>query len=279
MMARDITLETMDERHLDEAVRLSGEAGWPHRHDDWRLVLAASDGLVALDGEAVVGTVVTTRFDASTAAINMVIVDAAMRGRGIGRRLMEAALARAGDGGCRLTATQDGLPLYEKLGFVATGEIVQHQGERGSVAAPDGVEWAQEGDLSRIADLDAKAQGFRRDRVLAALGRVARYAVLREGGAVEAAAARRPFGRGTVIGPILARSPQEALRLLDFLLAQEAQGAFTRVDTDRSTGLGPHLAERGLVHVGGGIAMRRGPAASGPATPYRTFALINQALG
>ena len=65
--------------------------------------------------------------DATT--INMVIVDAAMRGRGLGRKLMEDALAKAGERICYLTATQEGLPLYEKLGFVATGEVVQHQRE------------------------------------------------------------------------------------------------------------------------------------------------------
>ncbi len=279
MMARDITLETMGERHLDDAVRLSREAGWPHRREDWAMVLSASEGLVALEDEAVVGTILTTNFDPSTAAISMVIVDAALRGRGLGRRLMDAALARAGERCCRLVATQEGLPLYEKLGFVATGEIVQHQGVPGRGPAPADVGRAGDGDFDRITDLDAAAQGFRRDGVLAALRRTARFSVIREGGAVEAFAARRPFGRGVVVGPIVARSQGEALRLLDAILADEPDGAFVRVDTDRATGLGGSLTERGLVHVGGGITMRRGPAAPASTNPCRTFALVNQALG
>ncbi|WP_294646244.1 GNAT family N-acetyltransferase [uncultured Aureimonas sp.] len=279
MMARDITLETMSERHLDDAVRLSREAGWPHRREDWAMVLSASDGLVALEDEAVVGTILTTNFDPSTAAINMVIVDASLRGRGLGRRLMDAALSRAGSRGCRLVATQEGLPLYEKLGFVATGEIVQHQGVPERTRGVAAIEWAGDKDSARIADLDAEAQGFRRDGVLAALSRTARFAVIREGGTVEAFAARRPFGRGVVVGPIVARSPEEALQLLDTVLAEEPEGAFVRVDTDRTTGLGEPLTERGLVHVGRGITMRRAPVAPVSITPYRTFALVNQALG
>ena len=70
-----------------------------------------------------------TPYGDDAATINMVIVDAAMRGRGLGRKMMEEALAKAGERTCCLVATQEGLPLYEKLGFVATGEIVQHQGE------------------------------------------------------------------------------------------------------------------------------------------------------
>ena len=58
----------------------------------------------------------------------MVVVNAAMRGRGLGRKLMEEALARAGDRTCLLMATQQGLPLYGKLYFVAAGKIAQHQG-------------------------------------------------------------------------------------------------------------------------------------------------------
>ena len=73
-------------------------------------------------------TILMTPYGEDAATINMVIVDAAIRGRGLGRKLMEEALARAGERTSYLVATQEGLPLYEKLGFVATGKIVQHQG-------------------------------------------------------------------------------------------------------------------------------------------------------
>ncbi len=44
--------------HLDGAVRLSREAGWPHRLEDWQVVLDVSKGVVALDETGkVVGTI------------------------------------------------------------------------------------------------------------------------------------------------------------------------------------------------------------------------------
>ena len=71
--------------------QLSRQAGWPHRLEDWQMALALSGGIVALDADGrVVGTVLVTPFRADCATINMVIVDEAMRGRGLGRKLMDA---------------------------------------------------------------------------------------------------------------------------------------------------------------------------------------------
>ncbi|WP_234818623.1 GNAT family N-acetyltransferase [Sinorhizobium fredii] len=57
-----------------------------------------------------------TPFGDTCSAINMIIVDESQRGRGLGRQLTSAVMELAGDRECRLTATSDGLPLYEKLG-------------------------------------------------------------------------------------------------------------------------------------------------------------------
>ena len=40
MTAEQISLEAMETEHLDGAVLLSREAGWPHRREDWELVLS-----------------------------------------------------------------------------------------------------------------------------------------------------------------------------------------------------------------------------------------------
>ena len=111
MTAQQITLETMTMAHLSGAVELSRQVGWPHRHEDWELVQSISQGIVALDEERVVATIMMTPYGDDAATINMVIVDASMRGRGLGRKMMEEALARAGARTCYLVATQEGLPF------------------------------------------------------------------------------------------------------------------------------------------------------------------------
>jgi GNAT superfamily N-acetyltransferase len=280
MTASQITLETMAPGHLEGAVELSRQVKWPHRREDWELAQSVSQGIVALEEERVVATIMMTPYGDDAATINMVIVDAAMRGRGLGRKMMEEALAKAGERTCYLVATGEGLPLYEKLGFVTIGEIVQHQGESLPVAAPGHVSWAQSGDHARIDALDRAAYGHDRSALLKLLGERAKFAVTHDEGIVQAFAAIREFGRGLVIGPVVARTDVEAKALIDFLLAHH-QGMFVRIDTHVSTNLAEWLTSRGLIHVGGGITMRRATHAQqdNRTAPRQTYALVSQALG
>ncbi|MGX5733694.1 GNAT family N-acetyltransferase [Bosea thiooxidans] len=278
-----IDLVAFDESHLDDALLLSREAGWPHRREDWATHLTFSRGFVARQGDAVVGTAMVTPFADDFATINMVIVAAAMRGRGLGRRLMEAAIQACDERECGLVATADGLPLYEKLGFRATHEIRQHQGHlhaeaSASIAASD-VAWAHAADFAAIADIDRQALGVDRQALLRVLlADTARLAVLREGNRIAGFGALRLFGRGEVIGPVVAGNEAQARAILSFLM-NAGSGGFLRVDTPLFAGLSPWLAARGLAAAGGGIAMRRGPQRTEPAGPAKPFALASQALG
>lgn len=122
-----IRLVPFQAHHLSDASRLSQQAGWPHTADDWALILTASRGVAAMVDDQLVGTALCADFG-KVVTLNMIIVDATMRGQGLGRRLMDAVIDIAGPREMRLIATADGLPLYEKLGFRVTGQIVQHQG-------------------------------------------------------------------------------------------------------------------------------------------------------
>lgn len=264
-------------QHLDGALALSRQAGWPHRLADWEMALALSTGVVALENEKIVGTTLTTRYGADRATINMVIVDEAMRGRGLGRRLMEAGLDAAHGSPCRLVATQEGLPLYEKMGFREVGAILQHQGFCATVDAPVDVEWARPDHLPEIAALDQRAFGADRGGLISYLENIGRFAVIRRGGHVAGFSAVRPFGRGEVIGPVVAENAEDARKLILFPMAGRRH-AFLRIDTTGASGLSSWLAERGLVHVGGGTAMQRGGQPGRP-SETKTFALANQAFG
>lgn len=271
-------LERFGEQHLDGALRLSRQAGWPHRPADWRMALSLSDGVAAVDGDGkVVGTAFVTAFKTDAATINMVIVDEAMRGQGLGRKLMDAAVRLAGNLQLRLVATTEGLPLYEKFGFRKTGSIVQHQGIAGDMPAPPGVEPACLADLPAIIALDRAACGADRERMIVSLAMIGEFVVLRRNGRVEAFAGLRPFGRGEVIGPVVAPSLGDAKALVSHFIARRP-GQFLRVDTDAQAGLADWLAGNGLVHVGGGITMAR-PVLRRATPAVTTFALANQALG
>ncbi|CAO3425061.1 GNAT family N-acetyltransferase [Azospirillum endophyticum] len=280
-------------KHLDDALALSRQAQWPHRLEDWSLTLSLSQGLVATDAETsrVVGTVLMTPYGEDAATINMVIVDEGWRGQGLGRRLMDEAMALAGDRPLRLVATTDGLPLYEKLGFREIGTVLQHQGEAGPVPpiAAEDVTPAGTVDHSAIAALDRQAFGADRGLLLERFAQLGSFALLRRNGVPAGFAALRDFGRGQVIGPVIAPDADGAKALIGPIIAAHP-GKFLRVDTTADAGLGPWLADCGLRHVGGGIGMRRSaptpaPAAAAqapaavPAAPVSIYALASQALG
>jgi GNAT superfamily N-acetyltransferase len=182
MQMTQLDLVPFKPSYLEGALALSRQAGWPHRLEDWEMVLALGTGVAVLADDSVVGTALTTRYGADCATINMVIVAESMRGRGLGRKLMDAAIDGAGGLPCRLIATQEGIPLYRKLGFRETGTVLQHHGVCRATEAPEGVEWATSEDFSSIVALDKKAFGANRRDLLSYLQTVGRFAVLRRNG-------------------------------------------------------------------------------------------------
>jgi GNAT superfamily N-acetyltransferase len=266
--------------HLEGALRLSRQAKWPHRLDDWQLALDLSAGFVALDMNAttVVGTVLMTPYKRDVATINMVIVDEAARGRGLGRQLMEAIIALAGLRGLRLVATGEGLPLYQKLGFCRTATIVQHQGLVLRVVPPANVRPAEPRDITGIIELDRSAHDADREDLLLALAKVGRLVVLGDSQRITGFAALRAFGRGEVIGPVVAANADDGKALLAYFMAGR-KGRFVRVDTAEASQLGAWLADKGLVQVDEGIAMQRPVVARSGRAPFTAFALASQAFG
>ena len=112
-----------------------------------------------------------------------------------------------------------------------------------------------------------------------ALSKVARIAVLRRSDGIVGHAFVRDFGRGRVVGPVVASSVGAAQSLISFIMSEDA-GALLRVDTGVHTGLGAWLERNGLsADAAGGIVMQAGTVASGPTGPVSVFALAAQALG
>ncbi|MCF6116884.1 GNAT family N-acetyltransferase [Mesorhizobium muleiense] len=278
MNTQSITFEPFEAHHLEEATALSRAAGWPHRREDWAMIWSLSKGQVALEAGRVVGTAFMTPFGRTCATLNTIIVDEAMRGRGLGRRLTTTALEQAGDRECRLTATADGLPLYEKLGFVATHDVRQHQGTVGQVSAPPAVEWIGSENLPTLTALDRAAFGADRAALMNALAGEGRFAAITNEDGIAAFAAVRAFGRGEVVGPVVAEDRDQARALIAFILSG-MQGRFVRIDIPEVAGLSPWLEELGLAHVGGPVAMLRGASNIPGSANARIFALASQALG
>jgi GNAT superfamily N-acetyltransferase len=123
-------LRTMTRKDIPAGLRLNELAGWNQTAADWNRFLDASpEGcfVAEIDGQ-VRGTTTTISFENRFAWVSMVLVDSEYRGRGVGTRLLERAIAYLDDRKVptiKLDATPQGLPIYQKLGFVAEYEIAR----------------------------------------------------------------------------------------------------------------------------------------------------------
>lgn len=266
--------------HLERAVALSSEMNWPYRLEDWAFAAGIGQGFALERADALIGTAMWWPYGPHFASAGMIIIAGSEQGRGYGARLFDRLLAAAAPRSVMLNATAEGLPLYVRRGFVEVGTIHQHQGillaQPFRVAGP-AFRRARPADFSSIAKLDRDATGLSRPRLFERLWAEGEAVVVERDGAIRGFAIVRTFGRGEAIGPVVAPDESDARTLVETLL-QGRSGRFVRLDVPATSGLGPWLADRGIVRVGEAVSMVRGeaPAIGNRAT---TFAIANQSFG
>lgn len=204
-------------------LQLSSQAGWNQTAADWQrcLDLEPKGGFVAeLDG-APVGTTTVCTFG-PVAWIALVLVDVAVRGRGIGTALVKHALAWLESRPCLqghlapnetrvrsiwLDATPLGQPVYERLGFQPEFTLLRYHGAPcGSAEGSGDIKPLRGEHVVACARLDQSAMGTDRTRLLERL-----FAEDPEGaqvavrdGVVRGFVAARRGSQAVQVGPCLA---------------------------------------------------------------------------
>jgi len=267
---------------------LSVSVVWPHRPEDWELVIRHGHGIVARDEiERLVGSAMWFPLGETHAAVGMVITSPRLQEHGTGRWLMGLMMDQIGERGMVLNATRPAYRLYISLGFMPLAPVFQHNGE--VTATPDsadlpGLQGAQVRPMTpedRAAILARDHEAFALDRagVMGEVIDLSHGMVLDRGGAVQGFALCRRFGRGHVIGPVVARTEAEVLHLIAPIVAGH-RGQFLRMDTRAPDGpLRRFLVAHGLVHHDTVTRMALGRPLPAPQGEARTFGLLNQAFG
>ncbi|RYF55969.1 MAG: N-acetyltransferase [Comamonadaceae bacterium] len=280
-----VVLRAMTPADLEAAHALSAELRWPHRPADWEQMFAHAEGFVAERDGQIIATAQRWHWGPRHATIGLVIVSPACQGRRIGHRLMTALLEGLPQHTVLLQATAEGRGLYERLGFVRTGEVRQHQGVAQPtplIALPTG--WrlrpAGQNETAALQRLDAEARGMPRNALIAdLLASADACVVLDQDGEQRGFAMLRRFGRGHAIGPVVAPDAEGAKALIAHLAGMNA-GHFTRIDIDWDSGLAEWLESIGLLRVDAPTTMVRGEPLRVPAEGEpRLFALVTQAVG
>jgi GNAT superfamily N-acetyltransferase len=297
---------------LPGCLALARDRGWLPEERNWRLLfdLAVVYGVRDPGGE-LAGVTVLTRFGAEFAVIGMMLVATRYGRRGLGRALMNRALADAGDATVFLHATPVGRPLYEKLGFVSVGTSHTYIGTfrpavpaspgapggsrpaRPEVSAVEGgSRWARPevsaaeggsrpagpGDLMAIRRLDARANGTDRALLVRRLpGFTEQLRVTERPGGITGYAGAYHCVSYACIGPVIAETVGEAETLIT-----DVAGAIAgpvRIDLgDRHPLLQRWAAGRGLTPGAPAALMVLGGRAL-PGDRSRCFAPLMRALG
>ncbi len=284
----ELTLGDIAEADLDALHALSMSVGWPHRAEDWQIVRELGRGVVARDAIGrVLGSAMWFNYAPDFAIFGMVITSPRLQMLGAGRWMMDHLLAQTGSRAIGLNATRSARRLYESLGFVAERTVYQCNGD--AVVPPDGslppatrLRALTRDDLDEIAALDLAAYNAGRTPVLAHLLEVSKGVALVRGDRIAAFSLCRRFGRGHVIGPVVAANDDDAIAVTRPHVAEHA-GTFLRLDTRQKSGAFPEfLALSGLpvYDTVTSMSLRRPwlVEEKGGETPI-IYALASQALG
>lgn len=274
----------MKAHDIESCYAMTQQLNWPHRREDWQQALALGEGVVIEEQGKLLGSAVLWRWGERAATIGLVIVNNQQQGRGLGKQLMLTLLEKVPDYNVRLHATEMGKGLYEKLGFVTTGEILQHQTRALAavppVVMPAGVTLrrAQAQDVPTLTALDQQAHGMLRSPLIAHIVSEHQTVLLEDTrGTLHGFASLRRFGHGWAIGPVIAQDFPAAQALVASLM-QGLRGEFVRIDTDAALPLAGWLATLGLAQVDNPTTMVRGTPWTVPAGGMQAFGLMTQAM-
>jgi predicted N-acetyltransferase YhbS len=245
-----ISIRNMTADDLPAGLRLSRQAGWNQTEADWsRMLDLQPEGCFVAEREGEpVGTVTTCLFG-SVAWVAMVLVEEAVRGQGIGKALVAHALEFLDQQGIRtvrLDATPLGLPLYERLGFVAEYSLDRYQGHLPGAEGSPTARPLPPDQMDGLIALDRAVTGTDRGKLLRRLAaeRPETLRVVERGHRVDGFLMARPGSRALQIGPCIAGPEAGVMLLNEAWHTYAGQAVFIDIPTD-------HVAAQAMARDGG----------------------------
>ncbi len=200
-------IRRLEEGDIDAAIALTDLEAWGYTREDFRRLLALSpNGCFAAERDGrVVGVLTTTTYD-GLAFLGAVIVAPELRGKGVGKELMEATLAHLQATGVRtvrLNAYLNAIPFYERLGFHREYEVIRWHGAASAKEKVRPVRPIRASDLAGLARMDARYFGANRQALLARLASEfpRTFLVAERGGRPIGFIVGSPDGEACEIGP------------------------------------------------------------------------------
>ncbi len=237
----------------------------------------------------VLGSAMWFAHGADFATVGMVITSPQLQTLGAGQWLMKRVFEKVAGRDLRLNATRAARRLYLSLDFQPEKTVYQCQGIarteamgrpadiRGDVRSLDAR------DIPAAIALDAAGFGVRREALIEKLFAHSTGYGLFKGDTLSAFALCRSFGRGHVVGPVVAERDADAVAVVRPHVTDHS-GSFLRIDTHMDNGeFAAFLSHSGMPVFDTVLTMSMGKrltdfAVGGAITPM-TYALASQTLG
>lgn len=269
-------IRPLAEADTPRALPLSAEAGWNQVEGDWRAFIRLGQAWGVEHDGALVASAAVLPYGAF-GFTSMVLVTAAWRRRGLATALVEHCIRVLQARGAVpvLDATPAGRTVYGAMGFRDIMPLDRWEGPAtGGLTfdAPDPVA------IRDAVTLDAVAFGAERGALLGDFcGRAGSLLVSEPGGFALARVGRR----AAQLGPVVARTARQAVRLMEAALARLAAGAPVFMDVPaRWASISRWLGARGFVRQRPFTRMALGRAGGVPfGDPRRCFAVAGPEFG
>ena len=212
-------LRNLTASDIPDALQLSAEAGWNQTSDDWNLLIDLfPEGCFGIEVEGdLVSTATLFSYGRQLAWIGMVLTHSPFRGRGFAKRLLLETLRLADQLGIesvKLDATDQGQPLYEKLGFRAEQPVERWEREHESLKS-NAETMATDTLPQDLLNEDATVFGVNRSALLRSLVQRSSPSVFGTSYALN-----RPGRTRHYLGPCVADSPDAARSVIENTLAR-----------------------------------------------------------
>jgi GNAT superfamily N-acetyltransferase len=230
--SRQMRIAPMSVEDLGLALEWAAVEGWNPGLDDAAAFHAADPAgfLMGWIDREPVASIAAVRHSPDFGFVGLFIVKPRFRGRGLGRAIWDAGIARLGDRTVGLDGVVARQATYRRAGFAASHRTLRYQGEVAG-AAVRGVVPVRPEHLPAMLAFDREASGVERSAYLTAWfrdTRTRRTLVLERDGEVAGFGTIRSCRRGAKVGPLRAADYSEAKALLTTLaLHAPAEGGIS----------------------------------------------------
>lgn len=228
----EIRVERLREEKIGNIVSLSSYIGWDYNREEIETIFNA--GIVYgvwNEREELIASAAIILYEETLVSIGMVIVHPDYKGRGIGKAIMNSCMnSVSARTPIMLIATDEGKPLYEKLGFRAVSYVSKYicNSYNANHKCAEDEEYMmgyKEGDLEGIIKIDEGAFGTSRNQFLKQRIMQSDQCVVvkdtKENVVGNGISIQTPENK--IIGPVVAKNDTMAMRIIHDL-AREHDG-------------------------------------------------------